>query len=177
MDPYGGERNCGIADAISKYFDTDDWGIDNESFEFIQAEYGNFTIDRFASDNNNKLPHFYSQFHCLGAENVNSFTCDWGGEFNWLCPPIGLIADTLKHAKLCSAKGVLLVPEWESAYYYPLLTSNGTYFEPFIANFLILDPYYVNQCIRKSVFTGFANRGRDGTSNSISGVSPLTKKN
>ena len=110
-----------IADAISKYFDTDDRGIDNESFEFIQAQYGDFTIDRFASDNNNN-----SQFHCWGTENVNSFTGDWGGEFNWLCPPIGLLADTLKHAKLCLAKGVLLVPEWESAYYYPLLTSNGT---------------------------------------------------
>ena len=41
-----------IADEISKHYDTDDWGIDGETFELIQSKFGQFTVDRFASATN-----------------------------------------------------------------------------------------------------------------------------
>ena len=63
---------------------------------------------------------------------------------------------TLKHAKLCKAKGVLFVPEWQSAYYWSLLTPNGTVFYPFVYNNVLLDPYYINNSEVTSVFMGFA---------------------
>ena len=37
---------------MSKYYDTDSWGIDFETFEFIYFKYGQFTIDRFADITN-----------------------------------------------------------------------------------------------------------------------------
>ena len=111
-----------LADAISKHNDTDDWGIDSETFEFIQDNYGRFDIDRFADSHNTKVPRFDSRYHSVGCETVNTFTASWSNAFNWLCPPIALIAATLKHAKLCKAKGVLMIPEWPSAYFWPLLT-------------------------------------------------------
>ena len=111
-----------LADSISKYYGTDNWSIDDESFNFIHSQFGPFTIDRFATASNRNLPRFDYRFHCPGAENVNTFTSHWGNDFNWLCPPIALVGDTLKHARLCKATGVLFVPEWKSSYYWPLLT-------------------------------------------------------
>ena len=145
------------ADEISKHRDTDDWAIDLESFHFIQKKFGRLEVDRFADPRNTKLPRFDSRYHCTGCETVNTFTANWSHTFNWLCPPIALIAATLKHAKLCQARGVLMVPEWPSAYYWPLLTPNGAHFYPFVRDYLVLDPYYSNNSESSSVFQGFAS--------------------
>ena len=144
-----------LADSISKYKDTDDWGIDSETFHFIQAQYGEFSIDRFANASNAKLPRFNTKFYCPGSENVNAFTCNWANEFNWLCPPVSLIGHVLKHAKICAAKGVLLVPEWKSSYFWPLLTPDGRIFFDFVKDFLVLDPYFLSNDTDNSVFNGF----------------------
>ena len=146
-----------IADSISKYHDTDDWGIDGETFQYLQQQFGNFTIDRFADSDNRKVYRFDARFFCPGVENVNTFTSEWGNEFSWLCPPIGMIGDTLQHAKICKCRAVLLIPEWKSAYFWPLLTPNGEKFYPYVVDYRVLDPYYINGCRNDSVFTGFTN--------------------
>ena len=145
-----------LADAISKHNDTDDWGIDYETFNYIQNKFGTLEVDRFANYTNAKLKRFDSRFHCPGCESVNTFTANWGGSLNWLCPPISLVGATLKHLKLCRGKGVLLVPEWQSSYYWPLLTPNGIQFHSFVQDFLLLDPFYSNSSGFQSVFNGFA---------------------
>ena len=33
-----------------------------------------------------------------------------------LSPPVNLIGQTIKHMKFCNASGVLMIPEWHSAY-------------------------------------------------------------
>ena len=144
------------ADSLSKYRDTDDWGIDFETFNYIQSQYGKLEIDRFADSINAKLNRFDARFHCPGCETVNTFAANWSGTFNWWCPPISLIGDTIKHAKLCLASGVLFVPEWPSAYFWPLLTPDGKNFYTFVRDVLVLDPYYVSKEEIDSVFTGFA---------------------
>ena len=146
-----------IADRISKEVDTDNWGIDDETFAYIQANFGKFEVDRFADNKNNKVDHFNSKYHCPGSSAVNCFTCNWKPTFNWLCPPIYLIGKTLRYLELCKGKGVLLVPIWKSAYYWPMLTKDGNNFNPFIKNFLLLDPFFLNYAkLSNSVFDGFA---------------------
>ena len=145
------------ADELSKHRDTDDWGIDNETFQYIQSRFGRFDIDRFADSRNTKVPRFDSRYHCVGCETINTFTASWSDTFNWLCPPIALIAATLKHAKLCQGKGVLMIPEWPSAYFWPLLTENGTHFQHFVKDVLVLDPFYINNSESSSVFNGFVD--------------------
>ena len=144
-----------LADEISKFRDTDDWGIDLESFDYIQNKFGRLDVDRFADTNNAKLARFDARFHCPGCETVNTFTASWSNDFNWWCPPISLIADTLKHARLCHASGVLLIPEWPSAYFWPLLTSNGRDFYSWVKEVLVLDPYYLRNTVSDSVFNGY----------------------
>jgi len=97
-----------LADYYSKFNDTDDWSIDNNSFRIIENRFGTFTIDRFSSDTNKKVSRFNSKFYCPGTSNVNAFTADWGSENNWLCPPVSLIGNVLKHMKLCNAVSAVL---------------------------------------------------------------------
>lgn len=65
-----------IADQISKEVDTDNWGIDNETFAYIQIKFGKFDVDRFADNNNNKVDNFNSKYHCPGSSAINCFTCN-----------------------------------------------------------------------------------------------------
>ena len=145
-----------IADTLSKTVDSDNWSIDCESFEYIQSHFGEFTFDRFSDDLNKKVACFNSKFHCPSSSGVNAFTLHWGDKFNWLCPPINLVGNVLKHMKLCNARGVLFVPMWHSSYFWPLITSDGQYFNDFVKDYLLLDPFFHNNARCKSVFEGFA---------------------
>ena len=63
---------------------------------------------------------FYSKFWCLGTEGVDAFSADWAGENNWLVPPVYLISRVIFHLEACSARGVLVVPKWPSAVFWPI---------------------------------------------------------
>ena len=59
-----------FADYLSKYTDTDNWSIDDVTFQYIQRTLGLCTIDRFADGNNSKLGRFNSKFYCPHSECV-----------------------------------------------------------------------------------------------------------
>ncbi|KAK3091197.1 hypothetical protein FSP39_017889 [Pinctada imbricata] len=59
------------ADYLSKIIDLDDWCISNSCFDYISSIWGPFTIDRFASSSNNKVPRFNSMFWNPGSEHVD----------------------------------------------------------------------------------------------------------
>ena len=44
----------------------------------------------------------------------------------FLVPPVHLIPDTVRHIETYLVKGVLLVPYWPSALFYPLLFHNDS---------------------------------------------------
>ena len=148
-----------LADELSKMCDSDSWGIDNETFEYVQANFGRFTYDRFADHVNKRTENFDAKFFCPGVTEVNTFATDWSGHFNWVCPPISQVGRALRHFKVCKATGVLCVPEWRSAYFWPLLIEgNGTVFKSFVKGYLLLDPYFLtfNKSVKTNVFNGFA---------------------
>ena len=145
-----------VADYYSKYNDTDDWSIDNYSFNILSNRFGPFTVDRFADNFNRKTLRFNSKFYCPQTESVNCFTNDWSNENNYLCPPISLIGSTIRHLKLCEAKGTLIVPVWPSAYYWPLLYPSGNSLATFIRDFYVFEPHYFSSC-NDSVFKGYVN--------------------
>lgn len=68
---------------------------------------------------------FYSKFWCLGTEGVDAFSADWAGENNWLVPPVYLISRVIFHLEACSARGVLVVPKWPSAVFWPIIFPAG----------------------------------------------------
>ena len=91
----------------------------------LDSTFGPHTVDRFASVYNAQLERFNSKYWNPGSEAVDAFIVDWGGENNWLCPPIGLIPRVLRHAQRCKAEVTLVVPYWESAPFWPILCPQG----------------------------------------------------
>ena len=86
---------------------------------------GPHTIDCFADTYNRQVPCFNSRFLSPGSEAVDAFTCNWGEETNWWCPPIHLITRVLQHARKTKAHGTLIVPCWHSAPFWPVLYPDG----------------------------------------------------
>ena len=113
------------ADEISRLpeiLDTDDWGITCEFFTVLNKRWGPFTVDCFANSYNAKCNKFYSLFLVPGSAGMDSFSQNWAGEFCLLVPPVAVIGRCLEHLVRCRARGVLVVPLWQSAYFWPLLS-------------------------------------------------------
>ena len=141
------------ADYFSKMVDTDDWSIDNRSFVSVCQKFGFPTVDRFADNINKKVDKFNSKYYCRGTDAINAFTQNWADdELNWLSPPIKYIIPTIRHLQLCKAKGILILPQWPPSHFCPVI-HNGTSYESFIKDVIILQPYYSSTC-DYSVFIG-----------------------
>ena len=113
------------ADSLSRVIDFDDWSVSTDFFAYISSLFGPFTVDRFASPDSAKCARFYSKFWCPGAEGVDAFSVDWAGENNWLVPPIYLISRTIFHLEVCGVRGVLVIPKWLSAAFWPTVFPMG----------------------------------------------------
>ena len=105
--------------------------------------WGVATIDKFASEKNQKTMRFNSKHLCPGTLGVDAFAFDWTGEFNWLVPPVYLIGKTIKH--FCSSKAgckaILVCPYWTSATFWPLIVTKFNSLQKFVKDyFIIKDP-------------------------------------
>ena len=109
------------ADAISRIIDFDDWGVSPEFFNHIDLIWGPHTVDCFGNFNNHKVTRFYSRYWNPEAEGIDAFCHDWGGENNWLVPPVFLVPRVIRHLAECKAEGTLIVPEWVSSPFWPML--------------------------------------------------------
>lgn len=125
------------ADFLSKIIDHDDWEVTVEFFDFVSLMFGPFTVDRFANFNNRKLLRYNSKFWNPESEAVDCFTKNWEGENNWLVPPIHLIVSSIKHLLNCKAYGVLVVPNWPSAVFWPMLFDENLYYKTYVKDVLL----------------------------------------
>ena len=128
-----------LADYLSRIVDHDDWSLDGAIFQQLDHRWGPHTIDRFATHYNTQLPRFNSRFWNPGTEGVDAFTCDWSKDMNWLCPPVFLIPRVLRHASKCHARGTLVVPEWPSAPFWPIIFPTAGTPASFITDSVVLD--------------------------------------
>ena len=94
-------------------------------FHQLDLMWGPHTVDRFANVNNRQLEHFNSRFWDPKTEVVDAFTVDWGDNTNWWCPPVGLAPRLIQHACKTKALGTLIVSEWLSAPFWPILFPEG----------------------------------------------------
>lgn len=135
------------ADEVSRIIDFDDYSIHDGVFYDLDALWGPHNFDRFACHYNAKLPLFNSKFYQPGSSGVNAFSQDWSNYNNWLCPPAYLTTKVIKHLKICSAKGTLIVPMWKSAHFWPILCPDGVHLNDFIHDWRVL-PQIPNLFIR-----------------------------
>ena len=113
-----------LADQLSRNFDYDDWRLSTSIFTTISNLWGPFTVDRFASDINTKLGRFNSKFWCPNTECVDALSTSWVNENNYVVPPVHLVIKTVRHMEKCKALGVLVVPLWFSASFWPFICDN-----------------------------------------------------
>ena len=104
----------------------------------IDNIWGPHSVDRFACCCNSHVSRFNSHFWNPGTEAVDAFTCDSSGEVNWMCPPPYLIPRTISHALNTIACGTLLVPNWPSAPFWPMLFPSMGTMAPFVADVKVL---------------------------------------
>ena len=113
-----------LADELSKEVpDNDDWQITINMFQFLTNKWGMCTVDRFASSHNAKCRRFNSKVLMYGTEAVDSMSIYWGHEMNWVVPPPPpkIAAAVIRKIIAEKASGILVVPKWESAPYWPKL--------------------------------------------------------
>ncbi len=124
------------ADEASRLADFDDWGVRSQFFKICDDKWGPHTIDRFADHLNSFLPRFNSRVFVPGTAGVDAFSFPWGGDMNWLCPPISAVSRTLKYMSQCRAHGTLAVPEWSSQPWFALLRPDGEHWASFVRDFV-----------------------------------------
>ena len=81
-----------------------------------------------------------ARLYLLYTEAVDAFTCNWSGENNRLCPPIYLIPRVLRHAANSKAVMALVVPEWPSSPYWPMLCPDGLHLSGFVHLWMHIPP-------------------------------------
>ena len=116
---------------LSRLVDHDGWMVNSHIFQWIVQ--GPHTTDRFATHYNRQLPE--GSTADSGTQTlinllflaVDVFTCSWSGKNNRLCPPIYLIPRVLRHAANSKAVAILVVPEWPSNPYWPMLCPDGLF--------------------------------------------------
>jgi hypothetical protein len=114
------------ADDLSKDLDLDDWGVSTKIFNLVQNRINKtFTLDAFADSDTAKCKLFYSKYWCIGSAGVDGLEYDWEGHICWLVPPIKLISRTISHLKRCRGYGVIIVPSWRSAAFWPSIHNGG----------------------------------------------------
>ena len=109
------------ADMISKLVDTDDWQISSEFFRVIDNLWGPHTVDCFATFYNKKLENVFSRSWNPGTFGVDAFFQPWKNENCLLVPPVDLVSKTVRYLERQFAVGTLIVPDWPSSVFWPLL--------------------------------------------------------
>ncbi len=124
------------ADEASRLEDDDNWGILPSIFQLCQARWGNFSVDRFADNENSLCPRFNSKYFVPQTEAVDCFAENWSNDFNWVVPPVALIGPALLFMLNNGFEGVLGVPEWPSSPFYPLLVDQTGRWRPSVSDLL-----------------------------------------
>ena len=95
----------------------------------------------------------------LQKQYVNAFSQDWSNEANWLVPPIYLLPKCLTHLALSTSgtTGILMLPCWPSATFWPLLFEKQNRFISIIQDVLYLPSTVLEQGDYEGSFIGSKN--------------------
>jgi len=100
------------ADLPSQVIDKHNWEVRDQIFEKLNQKWGEFTVDRFASENTRKIKRFNSWHLSPNTEAADAFSVPWKGENNWVVLLFALVMRTLKKLEREKAKGILIAPMW-----------------------------------------------------------------
>ncbi|KAI8506505.1 hypothetical protein Bbelb_159320 [Branchiostoma belcheri] len=145
------------ADFLSKIFDPDDYKLDPTIFCTLDAVWGPFSYDRFASINSFQLLPYSSRWWNPQIDAVDAFTVSWSHHLNWIFPPPRLIPRILAKVKEDNCCGAIVFPFWKSASWWPLLSPDGSHLSTTFINWTDLPPQHnlLSGAPQGSVFSRF----------------------
>lgn len=114
------------ADRKSRVFDDEtEWMLNPTMFnELRQNHFPDLCncIDMFASRINHQVPSYVSWKPDPGACAVDAFSLNWDDyKCVYLFPPFSIIAMTLQKIRVDKAEAVIIVPNWPTQHWYPML--------------------------------------------------------
>ena len=114
-----------IADFLSKTIDYEDYSITDVFYATICSDFGlTPLVDLFANTKNTKAKQFFSLTYCPGCLGVDAFNYDWSKNgLNWIFAAPRLILRILRNLQNNQAEALLLVPQWKTSYFYPILNN------------------------------------------------------
>ena len=114
-----------IADFLSKTIDYEDYSITDVFYATICSDFGlTPLVDLFANTKNTKARKFFSLTYCPGCLGVDAFNYDWSKNgLNWIFAAPRLILRILRNLQNTQAEALLLVPQWKTSYFYPILNN------------------------------------------------------
>jgi hypothetical protein len=131
------------ADYLSKMTDHYDFALSRLLFAKVDARWGPHTINRFSSAKSVlvKSGRFNSRFwqpREQGCMAIDAFSQDWAGEVNWVHPPYRLVGKALAHMLRNGAQGTIVVPQWEKAAWWPMVSPEEGVWAHFVVNTIYL---------------------------------------
>lgn len=103
-------------DGFSKQKDTDNWSIDDMSFQALKEQF-QLSCDVFADSSNAKLPIFISKFYEQGCWAVDAFSCSWPG-VAYVCPPTKLLVRAANRICKSKCEGIIILPNWPASDFF-----------------------------------------------------------
>jgi hypothetical protein len=113
------------ADAISKGIDTDNWEVSRVDYDHLNALFGPFSINLFATCDNAKATRFYSRSWEMGTQGVDSFAQNWHGECAYVAPLVSLVMRTIRKVAVTVMYGILIIPLWKNAKFWTFAFRDG----------------------------------------------------
>ena len=111
-----------VADKESrKIRDNLEKSLKDKHFENLNREFGEFTIDLFATRINSKCRRYYSYSPEPEAAGTDAFLCNWNTENFYAFPPFSLISRVLQKIENENAEGILIVPAFTTQPWFPRL--------------------------------------------------------
>lgn len=113
--------NC-EADSLSrKRFEDTEWELSDSAFDIIKQTFGTPHIDLFASRCNAKCLIYVTWKNDPDAWAIDAFTISWSNRFFYAFPPFALILKVLQKIIYDKAEGILVVPNWPTQPWFPML--------------------------------------------------------
>ena len=110
------------ADRESRQFnDRTEWQLKSDIYHSITKQFGQPSIDLFASRLNKQCPVYASWRPDPDALFVDAFSANWNNYFFYAFPPFSLIGKCLEKIQANKAEGILVVPFWTCQSWYPKL--------------------------------------------------------
>lgn len=132
---YVSSSDNNIADHESRRLEPEwEFGLAPFAFSKICRLFSNPEIDLFASRSNKKCEKFISWKNDPESVAIDAFTVNWSNLFFYAFPPFSIILRVLKKIRTDGARGIVVVPQWQSQPWFPLfmemLESEPVIFQP-----------------------------------------------